>query len=475
MRRGGGRVADTPIAAWLPGAIKKDPNGASKLRRVESPTDGADALSSLKKTVIGKFYIKRLKKIPLVRSGTLWMWRNFYPFYASVNSRLNSYGVRRWRPLVKQEIYSKTANLDVIKLLDGARVNTPVPRVFPAKDAAYLTSPHDHYDFPSVYVTVMEDADVYGGTNLVFTRNEVICHDLYDLERDYTSEELHGRHLIDVKGHRIRLLCHDATPERVPVAATFVDACAPNYAHWLTEVLPRIATFCSSEQFADVPIIVNDGLHPNIIESLMLVVGNNREIISLPIGRALTVGRLYVTSVAGYVPFERRNKKLENHSHGLFSPAAIDLLVRCITCQSIGVASGNWPRRIYLRRTSGARKVTNAAEIEDVLFADGYSVIEPERLAFLHQIALFSGAESIVGPSGAALTNILFSSQVVNVNILIGKYENTSYWYWQNMACAAGKTVNYTLGDITEQNQGIHSDFHIAPNDVSEFLSKDEV
>ncbi len=84
--------------------------------------------------------------------------------------------------------------------------------------------------------------------------------------------------------------------------------------------------FCMDKRFEGVPVIVNDGLHQNIMESLLLVTGVDREIITLPIGRALVVDKLYLTSVAGYVPFERRKNKLTNHSHGMFSPRAFETL-----------------------------------------------------------------------------------------------------------------------------------------------------
>ncbi|WP_275099274.1 glycosyltransferase family 61 protein [Sedimenticola hydrogenitrophicus] len=469
--------SDSPTPAWSP-----DKDGAEvagllptpKLRKVEQCIGTPDILSRLKGTPIGHFYAKHLKQIPIVRWIVIWAWRNLYPVYT--NYIVVSFGfnvAKRWRPLVKLEEYVKTTNIQTVKVLDAAKVETPVPKVFPVEDLAYLVSPHDHYEFPPAYVAEISDAKVYGGTNLVFARDAVICHDLYDFERDYTSEELYGRHLIDAIKRRMRLLCHDSAPERIPAAATFVDACAPNYAHWLTEVLPRVAAFCSEERFANIPIIVNDGLHHNIIESLALVAGTDRVIISLPIGRAIRVDSLYVTSVTGYVPFERRDNKLTGHSHGLFSPLAFDLMRRRVFSFVDNFPSQDWPKKIYLRRTSGARKVTNATELENVLSNNGYVAVEPEKLTFLQQVALFRNVDDIVGSSGAALANFIFASPKANIHILIGKYDGTSYWYWQNMAVASGKLVQYFLGDTTIGNiKGIHDDFSICEDEVFKVLSQ---
>jgi hypothetical protein len=54
-----------------------------------------------------------------------------------------------------------------------------------------------------VYSAVISNATIQGGTNLTFLENIVIHHDLYNLSQDYTSEELRGRHVIDLKKLRL--------------------------------------------------------------------------------------------------------------------------------------------------------------------------------------------------------------------------------------------------------------------------------
>jgi capsular polysaccharide biosynthesis protein len=121
-----------------------------------------------------------------------------------------------------------------------------------------------------------------------------------------------------------------------------------------------------------------------------------------------------------------------------------------------------WPEKIYLRRNSGVRKVTNATELEELLVVKGYVIVEPENLSFLQQAQLFTHAKVIIGSSGAALANIVFAPSNVKVFILIGKYTDTSYWYWQNIACSSGKTVSYVFGEINASDTSeIHADFMI--------------
>ena len=115
---------------------------------------------------------------------------------------------------------------------------------------------------------------------------------------------------------------------------------------------------------------------------MFLVAGVEREIITLPIGRALAVDELYLTSVVGYVPFERRTAKLSGHSHGIFSPQAFELLRDNMDAFGKQAEGQDWPEKIFLRRNSGPRKVTNAVELEKTLVDRGYVIVEPEKLTF---------------------------------------------------------------------------------------------
>ena len=461
------KIAVESLSAWQPVVDDREvtesflaPNNLQKIK--EHSVGSQDIVARLKKMGLGQFYIKHIKPIPPAKKIVIFTWRMLYKSYANyLITHSTTKNIRRWRTLIKLNDYVKEKGISTIILLEAVHIKTPAPKVSPAEGQSYLLSPHDDYTFPPVYVATVSDSLVYGGTNLIFTEDSVICHDLYDFERDFTSEELHGRHFIDPEKMRMRLLCDDIAPEQVPIAAIFTDACASNYSHWLTEVLPRIAAFCSDKQFENIPIIVNDGLHHNIMASLILITGLEREIIALPVGRAIQVESLYITSVAGYVPFERRNNKLIDHSHGLFSSSAFDLIRERILTYVDQLPLQDWPEKIYLRRNAVIRKVINSVELEQLLVDQGYSIVEPEKLTFLEQVMLFSKAKKIIGSSGAALANIVFASPNTHIQIIIGKYPNTSYWYWQNMACASKNNVSYTLCDINNKLDSIHSSFEI--------------
>lgn len=422
--------------------------------------------------LLKEFYRKYLKKYRVIRLVVPWIWRRVFHIYVTrITMLFRNRNAKRWRTLTKLGQIAKRHDVLSYKLFDVSYVKMSAPKVSPSQDEVYLMSARDVYEIPEIIIAVINKGQVFGGSNLVVTDKTVVCHDLYDFNRDSTSEELHGRIQIDPGSSCIRWLSYDESPVSVPVAATFIDACAANYAHWMTEVLPRIVLLSSEESFNNIPIIINDGLHKNIMQSLFHVVGAEREIIMLPVGCSLVVDKLYVTSATGYVPFDQRTNKLSGHSHGLFSPYAIDLLRKKFDLLDFKCNKEKWPEKIYLRRNSGTRKVMNAIEVEEYLISIGYLIVEPEKLSFIQQVQLFRNVRFIVSPTGAALSNAIFCRPRAKVVVLMGKHENMIYRYWCNMLMPIDIDVSYVLGNIdASQKLGIHSDFFVNLDDVKSLL-----
>ncbi len=344
-------------------------------------------------------------------------------------------------------------------------VATPYPEVFPGSDLGYLLSPHDDYIFPEIYLATLKKCFIYGSSNFIFNKKYAVHHDLYSFDHDYTSEELHQRAVVFPEVKKIKWFLDKNKAKKVSIAAAFTDSCAANYAHWLTELLPRINLFCQLPECKNIPIIVDAELHENIKESLHLVAGKEREIIFLSKNTPVYIEKLYNISVTGYVPFGRRSSELSGHSHGYFSPRALQCLCSDLFGHVASLSNITWPKKIYIRRVSAHRRLINSAEIEKILVERGYTVVQPEKLSFLEQVKLFSSAEYIIGATGAAMANIIFAKAHAKILILISKYSGTSYWYWQNMARASGKTIDYLLGEIDNAvGADIHADFSVNAN-----------
>lgn len=439
------------------------------ITHIAAPAKPVLDVDRAKSTWPGRLYLRHLKRYAWASALVNHAWVLLSPICQALNRARQSLREEDAPlQLIGLSAYTRRFGLATIALTPADEVATPAPGVFPRRDWQHLISPHDHYSFPETFVSEIREASVMGGTNIVVAGNFAIHHDLFNRDLEYTSEELHSRMFVNVAAGSIKLGVSDPAPERMKTAACFVDASAPNYAHWLTEVLPRIAIFCRNPDYAGVPLIVNESLHANIMASLDAVVAHKNPLVLLPIGRSITVSQLFVVSCAGYLPFEPRGRHAASMSHGKFSRHAFEAIRHA--CLS-GRSPQKTPKRIYLRRNSHVRRLSNSEEIESLLVNLGFTIVDPEKLSFGAQVDLFRGAEVIIGATGAALANMIFAQSRPRIGILISKQENIIYWYWQNIARATGNSVDYIFGaNIDPGVSNVHGDFQVPLEHVREFV-----
>lgn len=407
----------------------------------------------MRSTWLGQYYSNNLTKYYLFQKLVPRLWRLSYLIYNKV-----------W-------IYRKSLQRQIVRLSDICGLHqrdlavpaesliTLGPFVFKENHRGKLSESHQLCSFPEIFIAHIGGALVTSGTNLILTNHAVVAHDLYDFKRDYTSEELNGRAYIWPSSNRIAWLMTTVPQGAVSKAACFTDSCASNYAHWMTEVLPRLNLFCSIKKYAEVPLVVDDGLHTNLFDSLKIIAGDMREVIMLPKGACLHVEDLYVTSVTGYVPFERRNRKLEGHLHGVFSPKALQALRDRLLQRKSDRSST--ARKVVVRRNSKVRNIVNAKKIEEVLIRHEFSVIEPELLPLTEQIAIFANADVVIGATGAAMANLIFCKPTCKIIIMISDYRDMPYWYWPNLASSVGNQIRYVFGRCVDSPAYLHSDYVI--------------
>jgi capsular polysaccharide biosynthesis protein len=435
------------------------------------------------------FYRHRLKRYAVVRvpKEALWFalwytrWQIIRPAARAVipHRFLRVYHLLRsvrWSRLAKacampplpMASYSEAARQvagEARQIFPAATVRQEPTAVVPARHAGLLASLPQCWDVPAVTVRQWRAAEVVAKSNMIVVGGRVLHHDLYRFERDYTSEELHGRLRILPRkaARRLESLVEGARFDR---AAAFTDACSANYAHWLTEVLPRLHAYVRSGLPEGATVILDADLHANMLASAELVTGGRARLHRLEAGAVARVERLDVVSPAGYIPFDRRGKAQPGDSHGVFSPPAFASL-RAQLAGALGAPPASTPRNVLIRRKSGYRSLVNEQELEDRLVAEGFVPVYPERLSFAEQFHLFSNADTVVGATGAAMANLIFSRPGAHVVICLSALPYHIYGYWRNMAQAVGCRLTYVLGPVVgAQAAGIHADFSVDVNDV---------
>ncbi|MBC7801774.1 MAG: glycosyltransferase family 61 protein, partial [Gemmatimonadaceae bacterium] len=101
-------------------------------------------------------------------------------------------------------------------------------------------------------------------------------------------------------------------------------------------------------------------------------------------------------------------------------------LARCLT--AVDPAEGG-PRRLYVTRPPNAlRPIPNHGALETLARSAGYEVVDPAALSFPDQVRLFHGADHVIGPMGAALSNTVFMRPGTRVTMLTTRRVDPFYW-----------------------------------------------
>lgn len=381
-------------------------------------------------------------------------------------------------PFLDLAAYAERAGLAREVIHPGERVEMGVAMSLP-EDAADVFDPSPAaYDFPAVTRTAMRDVTARSLSNLLTTADAIVRHELLDIARERPPEEGRGV-FATAQGGRLAAWSPARPPKtvhEVDEAAVFTDGAAPNYAHWLTEVLPRIAAFVDAAGKAPAPLLIDQLVHPNIRRSLDIIAPEARVYRVAP-DHAVRVERMHHVSVTGYVPFKLRPQPVEAICHGLFGPASLRDAIGRLR-RAVEPLASERPK-LFVRRTSQIRRLVNEAEIEAAFVARGFTPIEPERLRLEEQVALFSRARMVAGATGAGLINLAFCQPDCPVIVLMPRFRHTAYWYWRRVSAAAGAgPVVHVSGpqaatlDDPFDSMALQQDYRVELKDVLEAFDR---
>lgn len=315
---------------------------------------------------------------------------------------------------------------------------------------------------PAVVHRLIRGATVKGLSDLVYMGRHVLHHDLIRPQSDRLPEEYLPGTAVDVCKDVFSCPLITTRAHHLPSALSLLGATAPNYAHWLTEILPKAVLWTLMGFGSDVSLLVDVGLHPNIMRSLDLVLPPEQKVLLVPRRQAIQVDRLHHLSSPGHIPFEPRAPDGLQRSHGTFSAAALRLTVGAIK-GALGLREDDPQDQVlFIRRNSGGRNVLNQPELDDFVASKGWRVIAPEKLTFDEQVRVFHRARMVIGPTGAAMANLIFARPGCRMGIMMSTHPATPYFYWHNLADSLGVSVEYILCEPEAGwPQGVHSNFTV--------------
>ena len=228
-----------------------------------------------------------------------------------------------------------------------------------------------------------------------------------------------------------------------------------NYGHWLLELLPRIALYREIDDWARGKAVI--AKHPQRTLKLRIDTlrraGISRDDIIIQGKEILRAARVYFTE-----PFS-------THSH-VHAPFAIEYLRQWAGTDLSPVAGR---RKLFVPRPEGTkRQALNQAAMAERLRARGYAVVLPELMAVSEQIRVFSEASHVVGPIGAALTNLVWSAEGTRVLTTMPATAR-EYFFW-DIAGQRGQPYHCVVCPTHGDDTHPHADYVVPMDDFERAL-----
>ena len=188
-----------------------------------------------------------------------------------------------------------------------------------------------------------------------------------------------------------------------------------NYYHWLLEVLSKTQYINHlPSEYKDFPILISEQAQK--IESIRVFLNHietTRNIIYLSSTEVYQVSNLIFISSPNYLVPNLKGRMSFSMSDNYTRLGSI-LYLRDIG-EKIAKAhakSEKTPKRVFLARKPYIRRY-NQNQVESLLNQYNFKSIYLEDLTLSEQVTLISQAEYIVGPTGAAWTNLIFAQKGV--------------------------------------------------------------
>lgn len=194
-----------------------------------------------------------------------------------------------------------------------------------------------------------------------------------------------------------------------------------NYSHWLLDVLPKIGWLRERAGELGVDRVLVNKLTPFVRESLALHGWEPPRVVALDeLGPHLAFERLVVST----------------HLCTEYAPPFLVEAAR----ESLGAPEPAMTRRIYISRgDAGGRRVLNEAEVIVRLAQCGFEVVTLAGMPMRAQAELFASAKVVLGPHGAAFTNVCFCQP----GATLWEWFPRGYWGTRFRSMAQARGVNY--------------------------------
>lgn len=250
-----------------------------------------------------------------------------------------------------------------------------------------------------------------------------------------------------------------------------------NYYHWMLELLTKIEFLSKLPSFdKGCKILVSEDviLTPSLKKTLDIFINSqsvNVDLIILKNEINYLVKELFYINSTSSLPFSLRGESKFKCEYSSIDERSI-IFLRETVLKSLfeerGVVGGD--EKIFLCRKN-IRRNYNQNDVANLLHRYGFKSVFIEDYDFLEQVRIIKEAKFIVGPTGAAWTNLIFASAGSKALCWMADKAN-DFSVYSNMAKIVGVDLRYItyLSDVRASGDLYSEDYFIEPIEIESGL-----
>lgn len=185
-----------------------------------------------------------------------------------------------------------------------------------------------------------------------------------------------------------------------------------NYYHLTFEILSKLKylDYIDDDSVIILPEAVKNNKNYQSLLNILLA-GSRKEVFYVEKKRTVEVDELYHITPPSNIVFNLRENSDFLTDYVYFDMTSIDYIRNKLLSISNKVDEDFLVyKRIFLARKPGAARSYNQEDVSQVLKNYGFEEVYLEDFSIIEQVRIFNNADYIVGPSGAAWTNLIFTN-----------------------------------------------------------------
>ena len=268
---------------------------------------------------------------------------------------------------------------------------------------------------PSISLYEFKNASVHGESS------HIILHDSIVMERlPHIPVEHCNYSTAFIKGHDNNFAIYGSKYEAIDIDKAFFlgGNGSWNYYHWTVEIVAKLKYFLMSDiAKTDISIVLPD--HGENIESfsvmLEIILKNKYDLHFISRHQIANIKHLYAITTPSNVVFNTSYGERFKKNHLFYDRESIDFIRESILSSAQykdfleTIKDTKVFKKVYLARKDNAARSHNQVEVLNLVVKKGFVPVYLEELSFFKQVHLFQNADILIGASGAAWTNIIYS------------------------------------------------------------------